>query len=68
MFVSGPQPKAVAVDCLRLSKTRIVPDGWTRDAVNNLASRWQTIQTPEGKDLWLCVDSGQTQYSSPFSV
>ena len=65
-LVSGLQPKTVAVDCLCLSKPRIVPDGWTRDAVNTLADRWQTIQTAEGKDLWLRMDTGQTHYSSPF--
>ena len=30
------------------------------------ASRWQTIRTPDGKDLWLKMDTGQTQYTSPF--
>ena len=34
--------------------------------MNSLANRWQTIQTPEGKDLWLRMDTGQTQDSSPF--
>ena len=65
-LVSGLQPKTVAVVCLRLSKPRIVPEGWTQDAIKHLAVRWQAIQTPEGKDLWLCMDTGQTQYSSPF--
>ena len=52
-LVSGLQPKTVAVDCLRLSKPRIVPDGWSEDAIQNLAVRWQLFQTPKGKDLWL---------------
>ena len=38
-LVSGLQPKTVAVDCLRLSKPRIAPDGWTKDAIQNLAAR-----------------------------
>ena len=66
MFVYGLQPKTVAVECLRLSKPRIVHDGWSQDAVKDLAKHWQTTQTPERKDLWLRMDPGQTQYSSPF--
>ena len=38
-LVSGLQAKTVAVDCLRLSKPRIVPDVWTKDAIRNLAVR-----------------------------
>ena len=34
--------------------------------MKQFASRWQTIHTPDGKDLWLKMDAGQTQYSSPF--
>ena len=65
-LVHGLQPKTVAVECLRLSRPRITPDGWSKEAVKDLSTKWQTIKTPEGKDLWLCMDSGQTQYSSPF--
>ena len=65
-LVHGLQPKTVAVDCLRLSKPRIVPDGWCKDAITTLAHQWQTVQTPEGKDLWLRMDTGHTQKSSPF--
>ena len=50
----------------RLSQPRIVPDGWNQDALKQFASRWQTIHTPDGKDLWLKMDTGQTQYTSPF--
>ena len=39
----------VAVECLRLSQPRLVPDGWNQDALQQFASRWQTIRTPEGK-------------------
>ena len=67
-LVYGLQPKTVGVERLRLSKPWIVPDGWSRDAMKNLANRWQTIQTPEGKDLWLRMDTGQTQCSSPFLI
>ena len=59
-------PKTVAVECLRLSHPRITPDGWTREAVKEFSTQWQTIRIPEGKDLWLRMDTGQTQYSSPF--
>ena len=65
-LVHGLQSKTVAVECLRLSQTRIVPDGWNQDALKHFASRWQTIHTLDGKDLWLKMDTGQTQYTSPF--
>ena len=65
-LVHGLQPKTVAVECVRLSQPRIVPDGWNQDALLQFASRWQTIHTPDGKDLWLKMDTGQTQYTSPF--
>ena len=65
-LVHGLQPKTVAVECLHLSQPRHVPDGWNQDAMKQFASRWQTIRTPEGKDLWLKMDTGQTQYTSPF--
>ena len=61
-LVYGLQPKIVAVECLRLSKPRIVLEGCRADSCQSVA----TVQTPEGKDLWLRVDTGQTQYSSPF--
>ena len=64
-LVSGLQPKTVDVDCLRLSKPRIVPDGWTKDVIQNLAVGWQIIQTPKEKTS-LRMDIGQTQYSSSF--
>ena len=65
-LVHGLQPKTVAVECLRLSHPRITPDGWNKDALKEFSTRWQTIRTPDGKDLWLKMDTGQTQYSSPF--
>ena len=65
-LVHGLQPKTIASECLRLSQPRLVPDGWNQDALQQFASRWQTIRTPEGKDLWLGTDTGQTQYASPF--
>ena len=65
-LVRGLQPKTVAVECLRLSQPRLVPDGLDQDALKQCASRWQTIHTPDGKDLWLKMDTGQTQYTSPF--
>ena len=41
--------------------------GWTHAEVARLLCvRWQTIRTLEGKDLWLKMDTGQTQCSSPF--
>ena len=64
-LVHGLQPKTVAVECLRLSQPRVVPEGWNQDALKQFA-RWQTIRTPDGKDLWLKMDTGQTQYTSPF--
>ena len=39
----------------------------SRCLVKQLVSRWQTIRTPDGKDLWLKMDTGQTQYTSPLS-
>ena len=67
-LVHGLQPKIVAVECLRLSQPRIMPEGWSKEAVKDLSSRWQTIKTPEGKELWLRMDTGQTHYSSPFLI
>ena len=65
-LVHGLQPKTLAVERLRLSQPKVVPEGWNQDALKQFASRWQTIRTPEGKDLWLKMDTGQTQYTSPF--
>ena len=67
-LVNGLQPKTVAVDCLRLSKPAVTPEGWSKDAMTTLAHQWKTIQTPEGKDLGVRLDSGHTQYSSPFTA
>ena len=65
-LVHGLQPKTVAVECLPLSQPRLVPDGWNQDALKQFACRWQTIRTPDGKDLWLKMDTGETEYTSPF--
>ena len=65
-LVHGLQPKIVAVECPRLSHPRITPDGWSKEAVKDFSTRWQTIKTPEGKDLRLRMGTGQTQYSSRF--
>ena len=65
-LVYGLQPKAVAVDCLRLSKPKVTPEGRSKDAITTLAHQWETIQTTEGKDLWLRMHDEHTQYSSPF--
>ena len=62
-LVHGLQPKTVAAECLRLSHPRITQDGWTKEAVKDYSTRWQTIRAPEGKDLWLKMDTGQTQYT-----
>ena len=61
----GLQLKIVAVDCLRLSKSRLTPDGWNKDAIDTLVHKWKTIITLEGKELWLRMNDGHTQYSSP---
>ena len=55
--------KTVAVDCLRLSKPRLIPEGWDKDAIDTLAHVWKPIITPEGRDLWLRMHDGHTQYS-----
>ena len=56
----GLQPKTIAIECLRLSQPRAVPEDWNQDASKQFASRWH------GKDLWLKMDTGQTQYTSPL--
>ena len=61
-LVHGLQPKTFAVECL----PKITPDGWHKDALKDFSTGWQTIKTPDGKDLWQKMDTGQTQYSSPF--
>ena len=65
-LVYGLQPKTVAVECLRLSKPRIVPDRWSKDAVQTLASHWQTVQTSEGKDPWLRMDTDTTFFAISY--
>ena len=56
-----------AAEMLRRKALRVItPDGWNTDAITTLAHPWKTIQTPEGKDLWLRMDSGRTQDSSRF--
>ena len=52
-LVHGLQPKTVAVECLRLSQPRLVPDGWNQDALKQFAARWQTIRTIDGKTYGL---------------
>ena len=52
-IIPGLQPKTVAVDCLRLSEPRLIPEGWTKPALDTLARDWTSIITPEGKDLWI---------------
>ena len=50
----------------RLSEPRIIPEGWTKPALDTLARDWTSIITPEGKDLWIQLKTGKSQYSSPF--
>ena len=61
-IIQGLQPKTVAVDCLRLSQPRLIPEGWTRPALDTLARDWTSIITPEGKDLWIQLKTGKAQY------
>ena len=65
-IIHGLQPKIVAVDCLRLAEPRTIPEGWTKPASDAFAKQWNSIRTPEGKDLWIQLTTGKTQYSSPF--
>ena len=65
-IIPGLQPKTVAVECLRLSEPRLIPEGWTKPALDSLARDWTSIVTPEGKDLWMQLKTGKSQYSSPF--
>ena len=65
-MIQGLQPKTVAVECLRLSEPRTIPEGWTKSALDVFARDWTSIVTPEGKDLWIQLKTGKAQYSSPF--
>ena len=65
-IIHGLQPKTVAIECLRLSGPRVVPEGWTKPALDAFARDWTSIVTPEGKDLWIQLRTGKAQYSSPF--
>ena len=65
-IIHGLQPKTVAVECLRLAEPRTIPEGWTKPALDVFAKQWTSIRTPEGKDLWIQLTTGKTQYSSPF--
>ena len=65
-IIPGLQPKTVAVDCLRLSEPRLIPEGWTKPTLDILSRDWTSIITPEGKDLWIQLKTGKSQYSSPF--
>ena len=65
-IIPGLQPKTVAVDCLRLSEPPLIPEGWTKPALDTLARDWTSIITPERKDLWIQLKTGKSQYSSPF--
>ena len=62
----GLQPKTVAVECLRLAEPRTIPEGWTKPTLDVFARQWTSIRTPEGKDLWIQLTTGKSQYSSPF--
>ena len=44
----------------------MIPEGWTKPALDTLARDWTSIITPEGKDLWIQLKTGKSQYSSPF--
>ena len=65
-IIQGLQTKTNAVECLRLSEPRTIPEGWTRSALDVFARDWTSIVTPEGKDLWIQLKTGKAQYSSPF--
>ena len=65
-IIHGLQPKTVAVECLRLAEPRTIPEGWTKPALDVFARDWTSIITPEGKDLWIQLKTGKSQYSSPF--
>ena len=58
--------RAVAVECLRLAEPRTIPEGWAKPALDVFARDWTSIITPEGKDLWIQLKTGKSQYSSPF--
>ena len=65
-LVNGLQPKTVAVDCLRLSKPCLVPEGWSQDVLTMLAQSVASHTNTPRKDVWLRMDTGHTQYSSSF--
>ena len=65
-MIYGLQPRTVAVECLRLAAPRTIPAGWTKPALDAFARDWTSIITPEGKDLWIQLKTGKSQYSSPF--
>ena len=50
-IVPGLQPKTVAVECLR-------PEGWTKPALDIFARDLASIVTPEGKDSWTQLKTG----------
>ena len=58
-IIQGLQPKTVAVECLRLSEPRTIPEGWTKAALDVFARDWTSIVTPEGKDLWIQLKTGK---------
>ena len=39
-LVNGVQPKTVAVECLRLSKPVVTPEGWNKDAMTTVENHW----------------------------
>ena len=52
-LVHGHQPKTVAVECLRLSQPRLVPDGWNQDEVrtqmaDHSNTRWERPMACDG--------------------
>ena len=57
-IIHGLQPKTVAGDCLRLAEPRTIPEGWTKPALDAFAKQWNSIRTPEGKDLWIQLTTG----------
>ena len=65
-IISGLQPKTVAVECLRLSGPRLIPEGWTKPALDILARDWTSIVTPEGKDLWIQLKTGNHSILRPL--
>ena len=54
----------LCVDCLRLSKARLIPDGWDKSAIDTLAHQWKP--SSQLKNLWLSMSDGHTHYAWPF--